>query len=110
MAARGAQAKEAITGAILVTFKDAFMNGKELRVPVMENGEEIQIKITLTAAKTNVPHDGGVQRFNALPKPTAPSLPQEANPITAEDSLEPTEEELKNLEAMLEGMMNDPSL
>lgn len=104
MAARGAQAKEAVAGAILVTFKDAFYNGKELRVPVMENGEEIQVKITLTAAKVNVPHGG---------KPLEPKRQEAVTPATqpAESySTEPSDEELKNLEALLEGMQNEPSL
>lgn len=54
MAARGAVAKEQITNQILSQFEGAFKYDKEIRIPVVENGETIQIKVTLTAAKTNV--------------------------------------------------------
>ena len=52
--ARGSQAKEEIIQKILETFPGSFRYDKELRIPIEENGENIQIKITLTAAKTNV--------------------------------------------------------
>ena len=56
MAARGAEAKLEITKKLLEVFPNSFMynEGKEIRIPVVENGEVIQIKVTLTAAKTNV--------------------------------------------------------
>lgn len=54
MAARGAEAKSIISRLILKMFPQSFINDKEIRIPVMQDGEEIQIKITLTAAKDNV--------------------------------------------------------
>lgn len=56
MAARGSFAKQEITKKILETFEGSFLynGGKELRIPVMENGDVVQIKITMTAAKVNV--------------------------------------------------------
>lgn len=54
--ARGAVSKQIIIDEILKTFKGSFLNGKEIRIPLEEDGEEIQIKITLTAAKDNVPN------------------------------------------------------
>ena len=51
---RGSRAKEEIIQKILETFPGSFKYDKELRIPIEENGENIQIKITLTAAKTNV--------------------------------------------------------
>ena len=56
MAARGSEAKEFITKKLLETFDGSFLynNGKEIRIPVTENGENLQIKIALTCAKTNV--------------------------------------------------------
>ena len=56
MAVKGIQAKADITKKILETFDGSFMNDKEIRIPVMENGEEVQIKVTLTAAKVNIDH------------------------------------------------------
>ena len=52
--ARGSQVKEEITKKILETFENSFLYEKEIRIPMMENGELIQVKVTLTAAKTNV--------------------------------------------------------
>ena len=54
MAARGAWSKEQVWNKILETFNGAFINDKEIRVPFYENGERVEIKITLTCAKTNV--------------------------------------------------------
>lgn len=54
--ARGAEAKKQVIDKLLSTFEGSFLYNdcKEVRVPVMENGELIQIKVTLTAAKENV--------------------------------------------------------
>lgn len=52
--ARGATSKEKITNTILQTFSNSFTYDKEIRIPMIEDGEQIQIKVTLTAAKTNV--------------------------------------------------------
>ena len=41
MAVKGIQAKADITKKILETFDGSFMNDKEIRIPVMENGEEV---------------------------------------------------------------------
>ncbi len=35
-------------------FPNSFVNGKEIRICGNENGEEIQIKVSLTAAKENI--------------------------------------------------------
>lgn len=58
MALKGAQAKEEITKKILEVFPSAFQYDKEIRIPWTENGEQVQIKLTLTAAKVMV-NDGG---------------------------------------------------
>lgn len=52
--ARGAVSKEKIIKTILDTFAGSFLYDKEIRIPMNEDGELIQIKVTLTAAKTNV--------------------------------------------------------
>ena len=54
--ARGTVAKQEITQKILETFEGSFLynGGKEIRIPVQENGDLVQIKIALTAAKENV--------------------------------------------------------
>ena len=68
MAARGAWSKEQVWNKILETFPGSFVNEKEIRIPMIENGDRIEIKVTLTAAKTNVGGDaanGGVQGTEA---------------------------------------------
>ncbi len=56
--ARGAASKEQVMAGILAAFPGAFKYDKEIRIPMNENGEEIQIKCVLTAAKTNVENGG----------------------------------------------------
>lgn len=52
MGARGSQIKEEITNKILALFgDDAAVYDKTIRVRGVENGETIEVKITLTAAK-----------------------------------------------------------
>lgn len=54
--ARGTESKSVITKKILETFEGSFLynDGKEIRIPLKEDGEIVQIKVTLTCAKTNV--------------------------------------------------------
>ena len=54
MAARGQELKNQIVNKILEVFPNSFINGKEIRICGNENGEEVQIKVTLTAAKENI--------------------------------------------------------
>jgi len=63
MAVKGAIAKQDITKKILEVFPGSFLYDKEIRVPMVENGEIVQIKITLTAAKVAVEAGGD----NAVP-------------------------------------------
>jgi hypothetical protein len=100
MAARGAIAKENIATAILETFPGSFKYDKEIRIPMMENGEQIQIKVTLTAAKTNVDVGGDVAMpgeqagaFAATPEPA--QLKRDAVVV------EPTEQEKENVKSFL---------
>lgn len=52
--AKGAESKEKIVQKILDTFENSFPYEKEIRIPMVENGEDIEIKVTLTCAKVNV--------------------------------------------------------
>ena len=52
--AKGAIAKEEVAAKILELFPNAFKYDKEIRIPIEENGETVQIKVALTCAKTNV--------------------------------------------------------
>ena len=49
--ARGSLAKEELTKKLLETFEGSFVVGKDIRIPMIENGETLEIKIALTCAK-----------------------------------------------------------
>ena len=59
MSAKGSILKQEIASKILATFPGSFLynDGKEIRINGTENGEKLQIKVTLTAAKVAV--EGG---------------------------------------------------
>lgn len=56
MAAKGAESKSLVTKKILEIFPNAFLynNDKEIRIPLTEQGETIEIKVVLSCAKTPV--------------------------------------------------------
>ena len=86
--ARGAEAKQIITDKILQIFEGAFIyGGKEIRVPLQENGERVEIKVTLTCAKENV---GGDSAF-AAPQGETSQVAQASAPAA------PTEQEKANI-------------
>ena len=92
MAAKGSVSKEIITQKILETFDGAFKYDKEIRIPIVEDGTEIQIKVTLTCAKTNV--ESGMD--SAIPGTTASTI---ATPKAIDNHgiAEVTEEEKQNV-------------
>jgi hypothetical protein len=57
MAAKGTESKELVLEKLKELFPSSFMYDKEFRIPFTENGEEIQIKVSLTCAKVNVDHE-----------------------------------------------------
>lgn len=96
--AKGAAAKELITKKILETFEGSFMNGaKEIRIPMIEDGSVIQIKVALTCAKDNVPNPDGDSPIMAgtIDLPTS-SLGENEN--MGKYMTEPTEQEKANVE------------
>lgn len=92
--ARGSSSKEIITEQILKTFDGAFLNGKEIRIPMIEDSGEVQIKIALTAAKTNVEHDTNIVATGD--KVIA------ASTVQTEVPKEPTEEEKSHLQQLIQ--------
>ena len=77
--ARGADSKNVVIAKIQEVFPNAFfVDGKELRIPMIEGDEEVQIKVALTCAKENVPHDGMAETLVAEDTPAAsPEISQE---------------------------------
>ena len=103
MAARGSASKEVITSKILETFPNSFVYGKEIRIPIEENGETIQIKVTLTAAKTNVECGGDtILPGEASAKVEKPVATATVSPSSDKQTpTEPTEEEKENLQKLI---------
>ena len=98
--ARGALSKQEVAKKILSSFEGAFSynDGKEIRIPLMEDGELIQIKVALTAAKENVnPGDD-----NIIPGEVG-SIQTESSTVTKSETktIEPTEEEKNNVKDLL---------
>lgn len=98
--ARGAEAKNSVMDKILETFDGAFKYDKEIRVPVMENGELVQIKVTLTCAKVNV--ENGAD--NAIPGEMVTSTVVKPEETVKQEVPRPSEQEKKNVAALLESL------
>ena len=99
--AKGALAKEEIMNKILEVFPGSFKYEKEIRVPMIENGEMLQIKITLTAAKNMVDNGADVaipgdMSGSFAPSPSPAQLKQNATVV------EPTEEEKERVKNLVE--------
>jgi len=97
---KGSFTKELVTQKILETFDGAFLYGnKEIRLPFTEEGEPIEIKVTLTCAKQLVGETG--------PGPFA-TLNFEDNTSPAQSQrtevIKPSEEEKKNVETLLSNL------
>ena len=94
MAAKGSISKEIIVQKILDTFDGAFKFDKEIRIPMIEDGAEVQIKVTLTCAKTNV--ESGMD--TAIPGTTAAAAATATPKVMDTHGVaEVTEEEKQNV-------------
>lgn len=94
--ARGAELKKDIINKLLQVFPGSFLynDGKEIRIRGNENGEEIQVKVTLTCAKDNVePEDR-----NSFP--AAVTTQHMQNDATAQV----TQEEKDNVRRLMEAL------
>ena len=104
MAAKGSILKEEIMQKILESFPGSFKYDKEIRIPGVENGENLQIKITLTCAKINVEPGGDTAMPGVVkPKATSTSASVASNVGSASSHFmnEPTEEEKKNIAELI---------
>ncbi len=54
MALKGTESKNKIIKVLKDVFKGAFVSDKNLIIPLNENGEIVQIKVSLTASKVNI--------------------------------------------------------
>jgi hypothetical protein len=99
MAVRGNDSKEFVKNKILEVFEGSFVNdgGKEIRIPLTENGESLQIRVVLTCPKVNVvPASNTITKTN--PKEENADFSKAMNPPHSNINIvhiptEPTEEE-----------------
>ena len=93
--ARGQTAKSEIQNKILSTFEGSFLynDGKEIRIPIMEAGELVQIKVSLTCAKENV----NVGDDNAIPGDFPAAINKPVTPVSNEP-ITPTADEKKKVQ------------
>lgn len=99
--AKGAEAKQIVTKKILETFPEAFLynDGKEIRVPIMEQGVEVQIKIALTCAKENVTMGADIATPGDFPPPAnTPVTPVRTEPVA------PTAQEKQTVADLLKAL------
>ena len=98
--AKGAEAKTELFNKLMEIYPDAFWEdqGKILRIPLSEAGNRVEIKVTLTAAKTNMGGDSIPSAFGSKTTTTAP--PQQKDSA----SLEMTQEEKDNVAKMLKAL------
>ena len=88
--ARGAIAKQEVIAKIKEVFPEAFEYGsKELRIPLEEDGQRVEIKVALTCAKTNVGGDG------------ASVTSQVQSEVVVDNVAAPTEEEKQNIAELM---------
>lgn len=100
MAAKGAILKGEVAEKIIAAFPGSFLynDGKEIRINGTENGEPLQIKVTLTCAKVAVESDR--LEFNDSPVTTSAS-----NTTTTENiPQEPSQEEKERLATLLQNL------
>lgn len=98
--ARGAEAKSKVSQQILAAFPGSFLyNEKEIRIPMSDGAEVVQIKVALTCAKENVEvgADNAMPGDFPAPKMTAPT-PERTAPV------QPTEAEKANVAALLKSL------
>lgn len=103
MALKGSLSKESVTKKILATFEGSFQYEKEIRIPMIENGEEIQLKLVLTCAKTNVVPGGDIATPGEI------NFGEDTSKVVPESGqinhIEPTQEEKDNI-SRLAKMLN----
>lgn len=96
MAARGSESKDIITKKILETFNGAFIYDKNIIIPMNESGENLQIKVALTCAKTNVEAGGdtAVPGYQSMASSNTGTV---SNVAAGREPLQPTAEEKQNV-------------
>ena len=97
--AKGTESKNLLFTKLQEVYPEAFWEdqGKILRIPMDENGQRVEIKVSLTAAKTNLKTDEVANAFDNA----AAAIPQVKPESTI---LEPTEEEKANVAKLIQSL------
>ena len=98
--ARGAQAKAELTEKILEMFQGSFLDDKTIRVPWTENGEQLELKITLTCAKDVIGSAGGGSAAASISAPKEASAFDNPEPV----KVKITESEAENIAKLLSAL------
>ena len=101
--AKGTESKNTVFAKLQEIFPDAFWEdqGKILRVPLNENGSRVEIKVTLTAAKTNLGGEDIPSAFtseNVVPATNTSTVTSE---VKKPEVLKPTQEEKDNIARLM---------
>ena len=100
MSVRGSILKQEVASKILAAFPGSFLynDGKEIRINGVEDGQKLQIKVTLTCAKVAV--EGGDDTILPGEKTAATA---DVKPIGTNEKIpqEPTAEEKERLTTLL---------
>lgn len=98
MAAKGSEAKRIIFSKLQEIFPDSFFEEQDkiLRIPINENGENVEIKVSLTAAKVNLGNNAPKSAFES-----SPSILSNTKATTSTVDIEPTEEEKENISKLI---------
>ena len=104
MAVRGSESKNIITAKLLETFAGSFIYDTNIIIPMVENGENLQIKIGLTCIKTNVStEDSTPAEFKTTPAANASNeLNFEDTPAPSPAEINTTPEERANIARLVE--------
>ena len=95
--AKGSSSKEILIAKLKEVYPDSFMYEKNLIIPFIEDGQKIQLKVTLTCCKTNIEQGGDI----AIPGAQTPTV---SAPTNEKTPIEPTSEEKKNISDFLSSM------
>lgn len=105
--AKGTEAKAELFNKLMEIYPDSFWEdqNKILRIPMSEAGVRVEIKVSLTAAKTNLGGDAVPGAFGNEPV-NKPTTPISAHPMPSEvsSSIEMTQEEKDNVMKMMKAL------
>lgn len=95
--AKGTESKNIIFKKLQEVYPKSFWESEDkiLRIPMTENGNRIEIKVTLTAAKNNLGGENVESAFDAPPS-VIPKTEEVSRPV-----LEPTQEEKDNINRLI---------